>query len=400
MKTRHFALLAIFGLASLVASAREPKSLFPFNVEDGVVISDPANKMSHASATLINKKGDVFVTHIRDCQNNHEDPSNLTIDLALSKFNIKKYKSGKIEHSVLLKTGGSIGEFKQDSNYPPYDVFLMDLGDKIRCIFQARENGDSVMAAFDISAEDGKPIGFVDRCRIHYTHNGEKKSVTMTAEAFREVYTDLGVTKFNGYERPLLDNNFTKHGEWYYNVISSWCCAGSVPIVVRTKDGIDYEMVYTCPEFKYGASEAAMTIEGERVYIIARTSRPANKVVRGTFLGVYSLTGECLRKPYQIGDIESRPEFLNYDGTVYVMYNVKPNYLLPNGKGANRSRVRLAILNDVGTVERAWEIASPHSIQYYCLNEYKGDIYFTFGEDRFNRAKAKKGNISFVKTEL
>ena len=158
MKTRHFALLAIFGLASLVASAREPKSLFPFNVEDGVVISDPANKMSHASATLINKKGDVFVTHIRDCQNNHEDPSNLTIDLALSKFNIKKYKSGKIEHSVLLKTGGSIGEFKQDSNYPPYDVFLMDLGDKIRCIFQARENGDSVMAAFDISAEDGKPL--------------------------------------------------------------------------------------------------------------------------------------------------------------------------------------------------------------------------------------------------
>ena len=73
---------------------------------------------------------------------------------------------------------------------------------------------------------------------------------------------------------------------------------------------------------------------------------------------------------------------------------------MPNGKGANRSRVRLAILNDVGTVERAWEIASPHSIQYYCLNEYKGDIYFTFGEDRFNRAKAKKGNISFVKTEL
>ncbi|MBQ3260762.1 MAG: hypothetical protein IJA66_06680 [Alistipes sp.] len=397
---KRTALFILLVLASLVASARGPKTLFPFNVEDGVVISDPANKMSHASATLINKKGDVFVAHIRDCQNNHEDPSNLTIDLALSKFNIKKYKSGKIEHSVLLQTGGSIGEFKQDANIPPYDPFLLDLGDKIRCVFAARENGDWVVAAFDIDSEDGKPIGFVDRCRIHYTHNGVKKSVTMTSEAFREVYTDLGVTNFNGYERPLLDQNFTKHGEWYYNVISSWCCAGAMPIVVRTKDGIDYEILFTCPEFRYGAAEAAMTIEGERVYVIARTSRPAKKAVRGTFLGVYALTGQCLCKPYQIGDIESRPEFLNHEGTVYVMYNVKPNYLLPNGKGANRSRVRLAILNDMGTVERAWEIASPHSIQYYCLNEYKGDIYLTFGEDRFNRARAKKGNISFVKTEL
>ena len=107
-----------------------------------------------------------------------------------------------------------------------------------------------------------------------------------------------------------------------------------------------------------------------------------------------------MRKPYHIGDIESRPDMITFNDTVYVMYNVKPNYLLENGKSANRSRIRLAILNEMGTVERAWEIASPHSIQYYCLNEYKGDVYLTFGEDRFNRAKAKKGNISFVKTNL
>jgi hypothetical protein len=51
-------------------------------------------------------------------------------------------------------------------------------------------------------------------------------------------------------------------------------------------------------------------------------------------------------------------------------------------------------------IVRAWEIASPKSIQYYCMNEYKGKAYLTFGEDRFLRAKSFKGSIAFTKLDL
>ena len=397
---KRFILILAVSCFTLSAAAKAPKSTFPIDATKATLISDPDNQMTHYTSTHVTKDGEIWIAYFRDLKNNVEDPNELTIEMVLSRFDIKKWRSPKIKHSSLLKVGGTIGSYNQ-GNSAPYDPILFDAGDKITCIYQAYEDGGNIYIAFTIDPETGTPVGEVERCTFTYTHNGEKFTVPLSKAGNREYYEKaLGVTNFKGFEKPVLNKKYTKHGGWYYTAMANWCCQGSVPIVVRTKDGIDYEMVYTCPEFKYGASEAAMTIEGERVYIVARTSRPANKVVRGTFLGVYSLTGECLRKPYQIGDIESRPEFLNYDGTVYVMYNVKPNYLLPNGKGANRSRVRLAILNDVGTVERAWEIASPHSIQYYCLNEYKGDIYFTFGEDRFNLAKAKKGNISFVKTEL
>ena len=398
---KRIALFTIAAIMAFSASARAPKSLFPFAVEDGVVVSHPDNKMSHGSSAIITKSGDVYISHLRDYQNNHEDPSMLTIEIAMSKFNAKQWKNPKITHTTVVKTGGTIGSFKQQDNFAPYDNFLLDLGDKVRGIFMGYENDNSVMVAFDIDPKTCQPASDIMRCHINYTVNGVKKRIPISANAFKEAYADLGVTDFAGYERPLIDKKFIKHGEWYYNVISSWCTRHSVPIIVRTKDGIDFEVVFTCPEFKFGAAEGAVTIKDDRIYVIARTSRPKEKIQQGTFLGVYSLsTGECLRKPYHIGDIESRPDMITFNDTVYVMYNVKPNYLLENGKSANRSRIRLAILNEMGTVERAWEIASPHSIQYYCLNEYKGDVYLTFGEDRFNRARAKKGNISFVKTNL
>ncbi len=398
---KRIVFFAIAAIMAFSASARAPQAVCPIDATKATLISDPNNQMTHYTSTHITDKGEIWIAYYRDLNNNVEDPNNLTIEMVLSRFDIKKWQSPKIKHSSLLKVGGTIGSFNQ-GNSAPYDPILFDANGKVLCIYQAWEDDNNVYIAFEIDPKTGTPVGEIERCTFTYTYNGEKITVPFSAKANVEYHkTALGVTNLKGIDKPVLNKKYTKHGEWYYTALANWCCQGSIPVVVRTKDGIHYEEVFRCPEFKYGASENEIAIHNDRLYIISRTGRPDKKLRAGTFLGVYSLTGECLRKPYQTGDVESRPEMIVFKDKVYAMYNVKPNTInYETGKGVNRSRVRLSELDDHGSVVRAWEYASPYSMQYYTLNEYKGKLYLSFIEDRFGRVKARKGNLSFVELDF
>ena len=398
---KRIVFFAIAAIMAFSASARAPQAVCPIDATKATLISDPNNQMTHYTSTHITDKGEIWIAYYRDLKNNVEDPNNLTIEMVLSRFDIKKWRSPKIKHSSLLTVGGNIGSFNQ-GNSAPYDPILFVANGKVLCIYQAWEDDNNVYIAFEIDPKTGTPVGEIERCTFTYTYNGEKITVPFSAKE-NIIYhqTALGVTNLKGIDKPVLNKKYTKHGEWYYTALANWCCKESIPVVVRTKDGIHYEEVFRCPEFKFGASENEIAIHNDRLYLISRTGRPEKKLRAGTFLGVYSLTGECLRKPYQIGDVESRPEMIVFKDKVYALYNVKPNTInYETGKGVNRSRVRLSELDDHGSVVRAWEYASPYSMQYYTLDEYKGKLYLSFIEDRFGRVKARKGNLSFVEINL
>ena len=398
---KRIVFFAIAAIMAFSASARAPQAVCPIDATKATLISDPNNQMTHYTSTHITDKGEIWIAYFRDLNNNVEDPSNITIEMVLSRFDIKKWRSPKIKHSSLLTVGGNIGSFNQ-GNSAPYDPILFAANGKVLCIYQAWEDDNNIYIAFEIDPKTGTPVGEIERCTFTYTYNGEKITVPFSAKE-NIIYhqTALGVTNLKGIDKPVLNKKYTKHGEWYYTALANWCCQGSIPVVVRTKDGIHYEEVFRCPEFQFGASEIEIAIHNDRLYLISRTGRPDKKLRAGTFLGVYSLTGECLRKPYQIGDVESRPEMIVFKDKVYALYNVKPNTInYETGKGVNRSRVRFAELDDHGSVVRAWEYASPYSMQYYTLNEYKGKLYLSFIEDRFGRVKAKKGNLSFVELDF
>lgn len=398
MKRFVIAVLMLLVVGSV--SARKEGAGFPFYPEKATLISHPDNLMTHYASTIIRKNGDVFVGQIRDQKNNHEDPKNKTIEVAISKFNIKRVATDKVTHTTVLKVGGQVGNFKQADGVPPYDTFLFDAGDKVRCLFFGYGSCWQLMAV-DMDPKSCEFDHEVKQTTLTYTAEGEKTTVPMTAEGFRKFYEDIGVTNFKAYERPIPDKKFTRIGEWYYSVIGNWCCRGSIPTVVRTKDAINFEVVFTCPEYVWGAAETSMAIHNDRCYIIARTARPSEKHKRGTYIGCYSLNdGKCLRKPYRIGTVESRPDMLVYKDKVYTMYNVDPSFVNEKGKRVYRSRVRIAELDEKAQVVCAWEIGSPKSIQYYCMNEFKGKAYLTFGEDRFLRAKGYKGSIAFTKLDL
>ena len=363
--------------------------------EDATLISQPENKMSHCASTVIRSNGEVWCAYYRDLVGNVEDPINTTIEIVLSRFDINEWQSPEIVHTTLFKAGDKLGDFTQ-GDYAAYDPILFEVDGAMRCIVQAFEEGESCLAAFDIDLTSGKPLDKMMRCTLTYATENGNKSVPLKASALRELYMQNGTSEFKNYERPLIDKQFVRHGEWYYNVLCNWYCIEARPMVVRTKDGINYEVAFLCPEFEYGCTEASMAIADERLYIIGRSRSPK----RGSFLGCYMLSGECITTPQWVGDDGSRPEMIVHNGKIYAMYNILPLLKDENGKEIYRSRVRLAELDCEGKISAKWEYEMPYSMQYFCLDEHNGEVYLTFTEDRFRRADKEKGNIAFAKTNL
>ena len=385
-------------LPLFLLSACATHSTSPIDAEKAVVISDPKNLMSHCPSTHIFPDGEVWVAHYRDSVGNIEDPLKLSIEVVLSRFDIKDWQSPEILHTHLFKAGETLGDFTQ-GDYAAYDPILFDADGTMRCIIQALEKGDndSCLAAFEIDRESGTPRDNMMRCTLTYsTKDGDVRSVPFKASALCDFYRELGVEDFTHYERPLIDKTFVRHGEWAYNVLCGWWGSAIPPTIIRTKDGVNYEAVFACFGYDFGSTEAAIAIHNDLIYLIGRSHDPR----KGSFLGCFTLSGECVRTPYQVGDVSSRPEMIVHKGKLYAMYNIKPNFVDENGKEVYRSRARISELNGNADEVRSWEYSAPNSMQYFFLDEYKGEVYLTFTEDRFNRADKKKGDIAFVKTKL
>ena len=385
--------ISLVVLTALAACGSHSAS--PFDAKKATLVSDPENRMSHCASTYIFPDGEVWVAHYRDLEGNIEDPVNTSIEIVLSRFDIKEWQSPTIRHTQLFKAGAKLGDFQQ-GNYAAYDPVLFEVEGAMRCIIQAFKNGESCLAAFDIDRTSGTPTDRMMRCTLPYQTESGEVTVPLKASDLRDFYERQGVTEWSNYERPLIDKRFVRHGEWYYNVLCNWYCKSVPPTIVRTKDGVNYEVAFVCPGYGYGCTEGSIAIHENQLYLIGRSRSPQ----RGSFLGCFSLEGKTIRTPYHIGDDGSRPEMMVRKGKVYAMYNILPNHIDESGREIYRSRVRLAELNKECNEVKRWEYTAKNSMQYFCLNEYEGEVYLTFTEDRFRRADKQKGNIAFVKTEL
>ncbi len=390
-----FRRVSAYLIALLAFSACATRSVSPIDADKAVVVSDPNNLMSHCASTHIFPDGEIWVAHYRDCEGNIEDPVKLSIEIVLSRFDIKKWQSPEITHTRLFKAGERLGDFQQ-GQYAAYDPVLFEVGGTMRCIIQAFEDNESCLAAFDIDRKCGTPLDRMMRCSLTYSTENGAVTVPLKASALRDFYELQGVTEWTNYERPLIDKKFVRHGEWYYNVLCNWYCKRVPPTIIRTKDGVNYEVAFVCSGYDCGCTEGSIAIDDNRLYLIGRSRSPH----RGAYIGCFSLSGETLRAPYLIGDDGSRPEIIAHKGKIYAMYNILPNFVTENGKEIYRSRVRISELDNECNEVRHWDYSAPKSMQYFCLNEYEGEVYLTFTEDRFDRADKQKGNIAFVKTKL
>jgi len=388
-------IIIILGLLLPVLLPARQKLVSPLNPSTAVLVSEKDNLMSHCPSTVITEDGQVYVAYYYDKVQAVEDGKTTSIVLTLDNFSIKRLRNPVFERQVIMKYGMAVGDYVQE-NLPPYDPTLVQQGDKIYVIFQGCQKEDKGKRYY-MRTYDRRSGTFDDKLpSCNLTIDG--KNFPISAEGIKEIYRNLGLGDADNVESSVLNHTFFKDGEWYYNSIGCWCSPQARPIIVRTRNFIDYETVFVCREFEKGAAESSIAILDGEFYIICRSARP--KDGRGTYLAKYSSDGTCLVQPYRIGDIESRPQLIVRNGKVVAFYNAGPELITENGR-IRRSRLRVSVLNEFASPVRSWDITNDSSIQYYNLTEYKGDLYITFTEDRYFRKLSQlKGNISFCKTEF
>lgn len=372
----------------------------PFDLTESVVISEDNNLMSHGSSFTVTPSGKAYVIYQRDSSQLIESGDILTIEMRAVSFSIDEWRNpDKYKRMTLLKAGEPVGDFDL-SGHCPSDPIMQIMGDRIACVIVAGENGRTGYIVRYIDTNNDSLSDYVDRCSLTYSIDGEVKSVPLNNIGVSECYRDLAFGEAEQLEMASMGKRFIEYDGYYYNVLSGWCSPQSRPLVLRTKDLVNYELAFACPEFTYGSVEGAMEILDGEFYIHARTSRAWKKSVRGTYLAKYSFDGECLVKPYRIGEIESRPDLFIHNGTLYDICNVAPNLVTDEGT-IYRSHVRVAKLDKNANTVRAWDITSPNSIQYYCVNGFGDKLYMSFTEDVKHRKISQcKADIGFCEFSI
>lgn len=372
----------------------------PLVYSESRMISEPVNLMTHCPAITVTKGGEALVMYYRDSQQKVEDANQTTIEMKMVRFPIRKWKDADPQWQHYLSEGESIGDYIQEGR-APYDPCIFNTGNTVLTLFGGIEDKDVFYAARSYNPARGEFGQSISACSLSYAVDGSTKTVKLSNEGVKEYYQDCRYAdSFVNFHQILLSPSYIEHQGYYYLALSVWCCPQFRPVVLKTRDFINYEVAFICREFTYGGSEVSITIFDNDLYVLSRSTRPEDKSRAGCYMAKYSLDGKCLVEPWKIGDKESRPVLYASGGTLYAIYNVMPEYL-DNGKKVNRSHIRISAIDKHANSVFGWDLTFEDSFQYYELFRYKDRNYIVFIEDRQKVANgSRKGNLAIMELNL
>ena len=332
----------------------------PFNPAEAKVISAPNELMTHASTIVAQQDGTLFIAYLRDTLQTHEVSSTTSIAPVLVKTHFPELDSfDKIE---FMRAGETVGDFTQSPTRSPYDPNLLLLGDTLFCYFTGCIDGTITFCARRYDVPANQLTDKVEKCTL--TYNG--KTIPFDSKSIFAMFEEMGIhTVFTN--DVVMTTPFQQYkGEWY-------CAFGnafpkhSKPVVVKTRDGIHFEVVMVCKEFNFGSC---------------------------------SLDGRCLVQPVYLTEAQSKPALIVHKGRLYAFYNVNPSLYTDWGL-VSRSRMRMARIGRQCQLLKSWDITSPYGIHYPFPVEIDGNLYMTFSEDRRQlNIEMTRSNIGLVRVKL
>ena len=382
-------LLILSALSSAVPSFSQMPS---FDPASAAVISSPEMTVAHSLIHCIDTVGNVYFSWYEDDQARTESPDNMGSVMMLGRSNL--CQPGDVERVALGTAGGRIGSFRQGP-MAPYSPVVFLLGSQILYRYWAYVDGENLFCTmvYDRSRRKMQQSNTV----CSFVHNGVVKDFTMENILAWLREQGLSIERRKGDELVMAFRMVPYEGYWY-TTLSCFPNPEFRPVVLRTRDGVKFEPVFICREFAAGGAETDIERRGNAFYLFARSGRTKDKGVRGTYIAKYSPDGQCLVVPHRLGDIESKPAVIHFDGNLFAFYNVKPEVVV-DGKSIRRSRLRISRLDMENlSVLESKDITSECGVNYPFVSSYKGSLYLSFSEDRkhINRHQSKS-NVSFVK---
>lgn len=262
------------------------------------------DKMCHVS-TFIVIDGTVYVSYYANTKEPSEDPKNQTARLAYAPIN----DLSNITVLDLQTTGDTVGGKVIDM---VYDTILMQKDETtIYIMWTARteENYYRFYCPFNLKDKTLGEIG-VNRFKVgnvtnDFSVSGIKNAMAENGLPIKNMYSDIGIMqKLSSRE---------ENGKIYYY---TGTYSGDFTAIIKSSDLITWEYV-SQPDFINDSKwENATYVKGDKIFYFVRQQEgnPCG------FLTAYNITDNTWEQPVEIGDCQSRSDFIEYKGELYLFH--------------------------------------------------------------------------------
>ena len=375
----------------------------PFDPSKAVVINEDCDLMAHCSTFLPAGDGVVYFAYYRDSTQTLETPGKTTITPVLAKATgLREGRPGdglsvtfeSVCPQEFIHSGESVGSFTQSPDRAPYDPNLLLLGDTLMVYFVGCIDGTVTTCVRRYDIRTDRFADAVEVCTLTY---GDK-TVPLDTKGVFGMYEDLGFkATFNN--DLLMSGAFVPYKGAWYCALGTAFLPRSCPVIVKTENGVDFDLVMMCPEFLYGCCEASVAVWKDEFYVVMRNSG-VERGGRGCYVARYDATGYCLSGPVYLSEAQSKPAIALYKGRMYLFYTANP-FLQTDWGLVSRSRLRISEIGRDCSILRSWDITDPYGIHYPYVKEWDGRLWMSFTEDRKQLDIAQtRTNISFTPVKL
>ena len=300
--TEHSAVLDVVTEGEAVEKGR----IFAEQITNGFVadFEKPGDQMAHVSTFIVDKDM-VYMTYYANTKEPSEDPKNQTARLAYA----PKDDMSKMVWLDLQTTGDVVDGRLVDM---VYDTILMRKDeDTLYVLWTARveENYYRFYCPFSIKE---KKLGEVKVNRLKigevvndFSATGIRAALAANDLPCKQMYSDIGIMQ-------KLSARVEDGVKYYYTGAYS----GDLTFIMKSRDLITWEYVAQ-PEFdNLSQWENATYVIGDKCYYFVRqhVERPYS------FLTAYDLVTGKWDKPVMVGDSQSRGDFIEYDGGLYLFH--------------------------------------------------------------------------------
>lgn len=264
----------------------------------------PGDKMAHVS-TFIVVEDTVYVTYYANTKEPSEDPKNQTARLAYAKLE----NPNEVTVLDLQTTGDTVDGKLVDM---VYDTILMQKDENTLYVLWTacvEENYYRFYCPFDTQT---KTLGEVDVNRLKigdvvndFSATGIRAALAENGLPCKEMYSDIGIMQ-------KLSSR-VENGEAYYY---TGAYSGDLTFIIKSKDLVTWEYVAQPDFVNQSQWENATYVIGDQCYYFVRqhVESPYG------FLTVYDLEKKTWETPVLVEDSQSRGDFIEYDGGLYLIH--------------------------------------------------------------------------------
>ena len=263
------------------------------------------DKMAHVSTFKV-IDNIIYMTYYANTKEPSEDPKNQTARFVYVDVNDLENKT----FIDLQTTGDKVGEKTIDMVYDT--IFMQKDEDTLFILWTARtedQNYYRFYCPFTISTKTMGEIG-VNRFKVGEIVNdlsvsGIKSALAENDITCKKMFSDIGIMQKQSYRM--------ENGKSY---CYSGLYSGDFTCIIKSSDLITWEYV-SQPDFINDSKwENATYVIGDKVYYFVR-QQDTNPY---GFLTAYNLLTDTWDRPVEIGDSQSRGDFILYDGELYLFH--------------------------------------------------------------------------------